>query len=1015
MRRFNHFNPTWLSYRIRRLDGSSPLASSETTTLPYRAVTFYPVQPCALKPSSTSLDRWPETFGRADSFTKFPWLSKTEEDYLLRKLAVPRGLRTVLATALVFQCATLILSFWLVTSNQSSIGTLSNVAVDQVDAVAETVQHLMEARLSLSRANTRIVLFNSVPQEMVQHARMELTLANESFDRFLTRTRVDEENHIRVQALKDVYSRYVNVLNQLLKYTGAGDVQWALAQPVQDIQEEFLLEQKNFIKYGNSVSKTSLQSMGDRFEIYMAAAAMILFLVLATTFFFLYIIKKVEKSRLLKIAVNRTDSAIVVTNSSGIITYVNEGFVRMLGYEASDLVGKKPDEVFYGRHTDQDAIFSFRNSIQSGVSHTTELLVYNKSKNPLWVRVVANPVLDPEGVQQDVVAIVTDITEAKMNDELQFKVLSAMAREESLPDVMKLICLEIGRIAPEIGVSIRQFDERGCLPLVAEFNLPEGLIQSLENLAERSILKKMDAQQSIMLNFTDPASYTGDCVDHELSQSLGFTAGWINTIRSNNGRILGTLTLYYRESHLPAAQQYRLLETSLKLCALALERDSFINDIERLAYYDSLTMLPNRRMLMMKANAMIANAQRAQSSMAVLFIDINKFKQINDSLGHAAGDLLLSEIARRLQGSVRGNDFVSRLSGDEFVIILSPSNAEQSIAFSERMMSKLAEPMMLNDVKVVPSASIGIGIYPDHGSDIQSLLLHADQAMYKAKSAGRQVIEVFDPVVTPPVEDELTLSLAVKDVLASDQLAMHYQPQIMLDDYRLFGVEALVRWCHPQLGDIPPSRFIPLMRDEGMMPELNRWVLTEACRQMVQWRDAGLVVPHMSVNIFPVAFRDRAIVEFIQTLLARHELSPSCLTLEVTEDFILDATDTVISVITEVRQLGVSLSIDDFGTGYSSLSYLLRLPVNAIKLDKSFIDDIEKSASARTLVQSIAGICHSLQLNIVAEGVETEGQLEILRNLGYHVAQGYCFSRPLEPEDLALWVHERSHSYLSRQ
>jgi diguanylate cyclase (GGDEF)-like protein/PAS domain S-box-containing protein len=926
---------------------------------------------------------------------------------LLRKFAPPHGLRTILTTALVFQCATLVLSFWLVTSNQSSIGNLSSVAVDQVDAVAETVQHLMEARLSLSRANTRIVLFNTIPHEMVQHARTELTLANESFDRFLTSTRVDEENHIRVQALKDVYSRYVDVLNRLVRYTGAGDVQWALAQPVQDIQEQFLVEQKNFIKYGNSISQTSLQSMGDRFKIYIAAAAMILLLVLATTFFLLYIIKKVEKSRLLKIAVNRTDSAIIVTDPNRMITYVNEGFVRMLGYETDDLVGKRPDEVFYGRHTDPEAVLSFRNSIQSGKSHTTELLVYNKSKNPLWVRVIANPVLDPQGVQQDVVAIVTDITEAKMNDELQFKVLSAMAREESLPDVMKLICQEIGRIAPEIGISIRQFDEQGCLPLVAEFNLPAGLIQSLESLAERSILKKMDVKKSIMLNFTDPASDNGECVDHQLSQSFGFTAGWVNTIRSNNGRTLGTFTLYYRENHLPAVQHHRLLETSLKLCALALERDSFINDIERLAYYDSLTTLPNRRLLMMKANTMIANAQRSQSSMAVLFIDINKFKQINDSLGHAAGDSLLSEIANRLQSSVRGNDFVSRLSGDEFVVILSPSNTEQAIAFSERMINKLSEPVMLDDVKITPSASIGIGIYPDHGNDIHSLLLHADQAMYKAKSAGRQAIEVFDPVISDSADDELTLSMALKSALESNQLALHYQPQIILDNNQLFGVEALARWCHPELGDIPPGRFIPLVRDAGMMPGLNQWVLTEACRQMAQWRDSGLEVPHMSVNIFPVAFRDRAIVELIETLLEKYRLLPSCLTLEVTEDFILDATDTVISVITEVRQSGVSLSIDDFGTGYSSLSYLLRLPVNTIKLDKSFIDDIEDSASARTLAQSIAGICKSLHLNIVAEGVENDAQLEILRGLGYQIAQGYCIALPLPPQDLAKWVRER--------
>ncbi|OLF53896.1 EAL domain-containing protein [Pseudomonas chlororaphis] len=925
---------------------------------------------------------------------------------MFRKLALPYGLRATLISALVFQCATLVLSFWMVTSNQSSIGALSNVAVEQVDAVAETTQHLMEARLSLSRANTRIVLFDKVPQEMVEHARRELTLANESFDRFLTRTRVDEENHIRVAALKDVYSRYLEALSQLVRYTGSGDVRWALAQPVQDVQEQFLQEQKKFLSYGNSITQTSLQSMGARFKIYIVAATTIILTILATVLFLLYVMNRVERNRLLKIAVNRTDSAIIVTDPGSVITYVNEGFVRLLGYAPSELVGKKPAEVFYGRHTDVDAIFSFKNSIGSGESHTTELLVYNKNQKPLWVRVVANPVLDQQGKRKNVVAIVTDITEAKMNDQLQFKVLSAMAREESLSVVMELICQEISRIAPEISVSIRQFDEQGHLSLMAAPHLPPGFLQSLEHLAHTPFLEKMEVQESKMLMFTDHAADKGDCVDHKVSESFGFTAGWVNTIRSNSGRVLGTFTLYYRENHLPEAQHHRLLETSLKLCSLALERDSFIHDIERLAYYDSLTTLPNRRLLMVRANAMIAQAQRAQTSLAVLFIDINRFKQVNDSLGHAAGDALLCEIARRLQNSVRGDDLVSRLSGDEFVIVLSSSSVDQAVAFSQRVINELAKPLVLNEVRLIPSASIGIGLYPEHGSDIQSLLLHADQAMYKAKSAGRQAISVFDPVAGTPVESELTLGVALREALETNQLTLYYQPQVRLEGHDFFGVEALARWTHPALGTIAPDRFIPLARDAGMMPEFNRWALAEACRQMAQWRDSGLMVPQVSVNIFPVAFRDRAIIELIQELLAHHQLPPSCLTLEVTEDFILDATDNVISVITEIRQSGVRLSIDDFGTGYSSLSYLLRLPVDAIKLDKSFIEDIEGNEGARALAKSIAEISKSLQLNMVAEGVETAAQLEILRSLGYQVAQGYCFSQPLDPQALALWAHE---------
>ena len=931
-------------------------------------------------------------------------------------IRLPRGLRVVLLLSFAMQLITFGLGYWVLSRTQENVDALSEVAITQVDAVAQSTQHLMDARIALSRAGTRMVLFGAAPLPMVKRARDEIDAANRSFALFLDSLhKRGKDNHpegrMQAQALTDAFVRYRDALTQLTHYLESGNLRGFLDQPTQDLQDVFLEEQRQFLKYGGGVSSVSLHAMDERFGYYRIAAAVIMAGLLAATAAAIVEIRRREQRRLLSIALNYTDNAVVVTSPDGRTVYINEGFTRMLGYELPELIGKRPSDVVVGRFSDSNTVSEIMASVEAHESFQTEILVYDKGGRPLWISAVVNPVLDAQGVCQNLVGVWTDITSTKIHEVLQNKVLDAMAREEPLPDIMKLVCLEAEQIAPAVIASIRRFDDDGRLWTLAAPSLPKAYLDAIDGLFVgpdfEACAKLNDEFRHIVFSAhaEDPnyARYSQLAIESNLASC------WWHPIRSIDGRNLGTLGFYYRDTRQPDALHRLLVDASLNLCALALEREGSREHIHRLAFYDGLTRLPNRRLLMSQAESMLAAAASARHAFSVLFIDLDHFKQVNDSLGHAAGDILLHEVAQRLQASLRATDIAGRLSGDEFVIMLSPCDTEQALAFAAQMMTALCEPVQIADVSLTPGASLGIATYPQHGEDINTLLLHADEAMYEAKSAGRHAYRLFDPQMTRAPEDRLKLGMALRDSLAARQLRLHYQPQVRLSDGSLYGVEALARWFHPHFGSVAPDTFIPLAEEYGLIAEFNRWVLTEACRQLAQWRDAGIDVPRLSVNISPTVFRDSAFASLIGRTLATHGLTPSQLTLEVTEGALLDATACVMATILEVHRLGVSLSIDDFGTGYSSLSYLHRLPVSEVKLDKSFIAGLESDANARTLASAVAGMCSSLHLTIVAEGVETDAQRQVLETQGYHVAQGYFFSRPLEAEAFETWTKTRRH------
>jgi len=429
--------------------------------------------------------------------------------------------------------------------------------------------------------------------------------------------------------------------------------------------------------------------------------------------------------------------------------------------------------------------------------------------------------------------------------------------------------------------------------------------------------------------------------------------------------------------------------------------------IEFLANYDPLTQLPNRRLFIDRLDQAIKTAAREKTRLAVLFFDLDHFKTINDSLGHSIGDQMLIEVGSRISKAMREIDSVSRLSGDEFAAVITDiSEVGDVITVVNKIIESIREAFKIGQYELHVTISIGISVYPNDGLSYELLLKNADTAMYCAKNNGRDNFEFFSASMSTQALERLSLEGSLRKAVENNQLRVFYQPQVDVDSGKIIGMEALLRWPHPEMGMIPPDKFITLAEETGLIIPIGKWVLEEACRQNKQWQDLGLKAVPVAVNLSAVQFRQHNLLEIVKETLAETGLKACFLELELTESMLMDCSEFNVSLLRDFRQLGVQLSIDDFGTGYSSLSYLKRFPIGKLKIDRSFSMDIPKDKNNASITSAIISLGHDLDMCVIAEGVETEAQFNFLQAQQCDEIQGYLFSKPVPPDEMKVLLQK---------
>jgi diguanylate cyclase (GGDEF)-like protein/PAS domain S-box-containing protein len=716
-----------------------------------------------------------------------------------------------------------------------------------------------------------------------------------------------------------------------------------------------------------------------------------------------------EKLALLTLIADGTNRAVVVTDRRLKTLYTNAAFAPMFGYSPAEAQGRQANELLVGRHTNRRALARLRRKVDEEGGGEEEILSYDKNGDEVWIQASVKAFRSDRGRVKYLCALLADITETKQLRSLQQLITNALADEIQITDIADQLCRRVEEIAPDVVSSVLHIDASGLIHPLGGPSLPEDYSTALDGVAIGPDIGSCGSaaffgEPVLAMDIdTDPRWQPFKARPLE----VGLRACWSTPIKAKDGRVIGTFAFYFRECRPPSRWHQRIVDACVHLGALAIERKEAQAQIARLAYYDVLTGLPNRSHLRDLISEAIV-ACPAGKQVALAFLDVDNFKDVNDTLGHSAGDELLVQFAQRLRAQIQPGDRLGRLGGDEFVVILPNRGAAEAALVGSRITEALVMPLNIGTRQVPMSASMGISIYPDNATDIDTLIQQADAAMYQAKRAGRSTYRFFSAEMNGIAKQRMVLSAALRSAIANDALKLHYQPQIRTIDGSIHGVEALARWHDPVLGDVSPAKFIPLAEECGLIEQIGLWSIREACRQMAQWRASGLDIPSVSVNLSPINFQSASLAAAVAEILADHGLPPEALMLEITESVILNERTVAIETMNAVRKLGVGLSLDDFGTGYSSLSRLMQLPIRELKIDRSFMSDIEGDPGARAIVTTVVRVGQSLQLTVVAEGVETDGQRNLLAELGCDVVQGFLYAPALSPTAFGRWLLDHS-------
>jgi diguanylate cyclase (GGDEF)-like protein/PAS domain S-box-containing protein len=663
--------------------------------------------------------------------------------------------------------------------------------------------------------------------------------------------------------------------------------------------------------------------------------------------------------------------AMVMVDQGGEIVLLNVQAEKQFGYHRDELIGQKVKNIIpkgFAERLIADGIRSAAEALAQQIGTGIELNGRRKDGSEFPIEIMLSPLESAEGIL--VTAAIRDISVRKAAEE---HLAQMEARYRGLLEA-----------APDAMVVVDQGGEIVLLNVQAEkqfgYRRDELIGQKVKNIIPKGFAERLvaDALRS---------------AEDALAQQIG-TGIELNGRRKDGSEFPIEIMLSPLEGAEGVLVTAAIRDITTRKKAEAL----MIHSSE----HDFLTGLPNRMLLSDRVNQAIRLAIRHKKKVAVLFLDLDGFKHINDSLGHPTGDKLLQSVGKRLVDCVRGSDTVSRQGGDEFVVLLSEEDDSEDVSVTaKRMLRAVAEAHFVDQHDLHVTCSVGVSLYPDDGLNAETLIKNADTAMYQAKENGRQTYQYFKPAMNVRAVERQSLEESLRRALERQEFVVHYQPKINLKTGRISGAEALLRWTHPTRGPVPPGQFIPVAEDCGLILPIGTWVLRQACQQAQAWVDAGLTLGTMAVNISAMQLRNESFVEGVFAILQDSRLDPRLLELELTESVLMKHAESTASILTALRERGVQVAVDDFGTGYSSLSYLRKFPIDALKIDQSFVSQITTVPDEIIIVKAVIGMGRSLKLRVVAEGVETQEQLAFLQAHQCDEAQGYYFSRPVLPEQFA--------------
>ncbi|MEN4053918.1 EAL domain-containing protein [Sulfurimonas sp. NWX79] len=676
---------------------------------------------------------------------------------------------------------------------------------------------------------------------------------------------------------------------------------------------------------------------------------------------------KIKKELLaFKYAVEHSDNIVVITDIERKIIYVNETFEKATGYKAKEVLGENP-RILKSDIQDENVYEELNTKLAKGEKWDGQFINKRKDGTILYEKASIVPVFI-EGKLVNYIALKLDIT---AYIEKNKKLVQAATVFENTEEAI----------------------------IIAD---AEGKVVSV-NRAFTNIygymLKQIQGKNLSFLQSGAQDKYFYEDLWNQLLKN-GIWKGKLVNISSAGELIPVWTTIKQITNDKGNVANYTAVQTDLR------ELETSQKKADYLAYHDALTELYNRTHFEEYLFHALAVARRNQTILAVLFVDLDRFKIINDTLGHDIGDEVLQGVASRLKATLRDSDFISRWGGDEFVVILENlESASDAAIVATNIIKNLAEPIKINEHSLVTTASVGIAIYPENGEDVNTLVKHADSAMYFAKETGKNNVRYYTKELSQNIQYKLNIDMELRSALQNNEFHMVFQPQYKLSTNSIFSIEALIRWQNPTLGNVPPDKFIPVAEENGVIITLGYFVFEESCKAFKQMHQSNTQIKYIAINVSSLQFKEPNLLENFLAILKRHNVKPSEIEIEITERFVMEQTVASMSILQNFRDHGFKISIDDFGTGYSSMSYLKQLPVDTIKIDKSFVDGIAQESSDNIVIEAIIALAKTLGYTVVSEGIETEEQEDFLSKANCDLGQGYLFSKPVRCEE----IMERFH------